>query len=102
MKNKVKGFTLVEIMIVVAVIGVLVAIALPNFMKARKKSIVRTAQASLRKIDGARERFLLDEPKTISSIDTIEEMETELVPGYVKVWGSMDFLGGRCYFSSSH
>jgi len=86
MKNKVKGFTLVEIMIVVAIIGVLVAIALPNFMNARRKSVVRTAQVSLKQIDGAREQFLLDESKPISSIDTIEEMETELVPSYVKVW----------------
>ena len=60
MKKRTKGFTLVEIMIVVAIIGLLIAIALPNFMKARRKSIIRSAQASLRQIEGGYETYLLD------------------------------------------
>jgi len=86
MKEKVKAFTLLEIMIVVAILGILLAIAIPNFLKARRKSFIRTAQASLKQIDGARAQFLIDCTGTVALVDTIEEIEAELVPNYVKVW----------------
>jgi len=83
MKKRTKGFTLVEIMIVVAIIGLLVAIALPNFMKARRKSIIRSAQASLKQIEGAYEQFLLDGG---TAVVAIAEVESRVTPDYVKVW----------------
>ena len=55
-----KGFTLVEIMIVVAIIGILIAIAVPGFVKARTQSRIKACQENLTKIDGAKEQYALE------------------------------------------
>ena len=55
-----KGFTLVEIMIVVAIIGILIAIAVPGFLRARENSRGRACQENLTKIDGAKEQWALE------------------------------------------
>ena len=82
MKKKTKGFTLVEIMIVVAIIGLLIAIALPNFMKARRKSIIRSAQATLRQVEGGYETYLLDGGTNAVDFDGVK---AAVSPDYVKV-----------------
>lgn len=58
------GFTLVEIMIVVAIIGLLAAIAIPNFIKARQSSQRAACVANLRTIDGAKANWALENKKT--------------------------------------
>ena len=55
-----KGFTLVEIMIVVAIIGILIAIAVPGFLRARENSRGQACQENLTKIDGAKEQWALE------------------------------------------
>jgi prepilin-type N-terminal cleavage/methylation domain-containing protein len=64
--HKNAGFTLVEIMIVVAIIGLLAAIAIPNFVRARQTSQTNACINNLRQIDGAKQQWAL-ETKQLSS-----------------------------------
>ena len=58
-----QAFTLVEIMIVVAIIGLLAAIAVPNFVKARSTSQANACINNLRKIDDAASQFAIEQGK---------------------------------------
>lgn len=58
-KSRRRGFTLVEIMIVVLIIGLLLAIAVPNFNRAREVSNRKACSANLRRINFAKNSYIM-------------------------------------------
>ena len=75
------GFTLVEIMIVVAIIGLLAAIAIPNFVKARATSQMNACINNLRQIDAAANEWALEKGKQTGATIVLN---TDLTP-YIKL-----------------
>jgi len=63
LNRSIKGFTLVEIMIVVAIIALLASIAVPNFLRARKRSQATRILEDLRMIDSAIDQYAIENNK---------------------------------------
>ena len=74
-KSRKQGFTLVEIMIVVAIIGLLAAIAIPNFVRARTTSQKNACINNLRQIDGAKQQWALETKATTNAAPTSTDIQ---------------------------
>ncbi len=73
------GFTLIEIMIVVLIISVLLAIAIPNFMRARETSRAKSCCSNLRQIETAKEQNAMD-----NKLADGDDVVGDLWPDYIK------------------
>ena len=80
-RKRQKGFTLIEIMIVVLIIAILLAIAVPNFLRARETSRAKSCQGNLRQIETAKEQWAMDTRAAASA--SVSSMDV-LVPDYIK------------------
>ena len=90
------GFTLVEIMIVVAIIALLAAIAVPNFLRARKRSQATRILEDLRMIDTAIDQYAIETHK-----NTGDNVDWTDVKGYLKIGSTLYNSGGVDMLSSS-
>jgi len=83
------AFTLVEIMIVVAIIGLLAALAIPGFVKARKQSQGRRIINDARQLDSAIDQWAIEKGKKDGDAVVTTEAATYLKTG----WIANDVLG---------
>jgi prepilin-type N-terminal cleavage/methylation domain-containing protein len=87
------GFTLVEIMIVVAIIALLAAIAVPGFLRARKRSQASRVINDLRLIDAAVDQYAIENNRTSGSVVTVAQWTAYLKQGSVLYNTGADLFG---------
>src|SRR3974390_1162463 len=95
MKNRTSrasGFTLVEIMIVVAIIGLLAAIAIPNFVRARTQSQKNACINNLRQIDSAVQTWALENKKAPDATVAFTDISSYLKNAVICPAGGTTFL----------
>ncbi|MEA3209913.1 MAG: type pilus assembly protein PilA [Chthoniobacter sp.] len=88
------GFTLVEIMIVVAIIALLAAIAVPNFLRARKRTQATRILEDLRMIDSAVDQYAIENNKASADVVTWAQVKSYLKTGSILYnSGGLDLMG---------
>ena len=78
------GFTILELMIVVAMIGVLLAIAIPNFVKTRDTSQLAAVYSNLRIIEAAKDQWALENKKGTGDSTDLPALSEFLKGGTIK------------------
>ena len=91
-----KGFTLVEIMIVVAIIALLAAIAVPGFLRARKRSQASRILNDLRMIDSAVDQYAIETNRTTGTTVAVTDWTNYLKKGSL-LYNSGNSLLGTAY-----
>lgn len=79
-----KAFTLVEIMIVIAIIGIIIAIAVPAFLRARENARCKACQGNLAKIDAAIDMYAMDNKKNTGDPVTMDALVSDNTTGYLR------------------
>lgn len=88
-----QGFTLVEIMIVVAIIALLASIAVPGFLRARKRSQASRIINDLRLIDGAIDMYAIESNKATGATVAISDWTKYIKSGTNLYLTGKDILG---------
>jgi len=91
--SKTRGFTLVEIMIVVAIIALLASIAVPNFLRARKRSQATRILEDLRIIDSALDQYAIETNKISGMHPVFADVKNYLKTGTTLYNSSTDIFG---------
>ena len=94
--SKIRGFTLVEIMIVVAIIALLASIAVPNFLRARKRSQATRILEDLRLLDSAADQYAIETSKISGMHPSFSDLKN-----YVKT-GTQLYLTGADIFGDTY
>jgi prepilin-type N-terminal cleavage/methylation domain-containing protein len=95
LNSKRGGFTLVEIMIVVAIIALLASIAVPNFLRSRKRSQATQVLEDLRLIDAAVDQYAIENNKKKDDTVTWADVQKYLKAGTrLEQSAHLDVLGG--------
>ncbi|HLW35210.1 MAG TPA: prepilin-type N-terminal cleavage/methylation domain-containing protein [Chthoniobacterales bacterium] len=87
------GFTLVEIMIVVAIIALLAAIAVPGFLRARKRSQASRILNDLRMIDSAVDQYAIETNRKTGDVVAVADWTNYLKKGSLLYNGGKSILG---------
>ena len=93
LNNRRGGFTLVEIMIVVAIIALLAAIAVPGFLRARKRSQASRIINDLRLIDSAVDQYAIETNKTSGASVGVSDWTNYLKKGTNLYMTGKDLFG---------
>ena len=94
LNTKHAGFTLVEIMIVVAIIALLAAIAVPNFLRSRKRSQATQVLEDLRILDAAVDQYAIEAAKTTGFNPGFADLQNYIKTGSrLYQSGNTDMLG---------
>ena len=88
-----KGFTLVEIMIVVAIIALLAAIAVPGFLRARKRSQASRILNDLRMIDSAVDQYAIETNRKTGDTVAVQDWTNYLKKGSLLYNSGKSLLG---------
>lgn len=97
--NDEQGFTLIELMVVVLIIAILIAIAIPTFLGARKKAQDRAAQSNLRNALTAEKTFYTDAQTYTATAASLTAIEPSL--DYVASTAAATPTGNKVYVSVS-